>query len=60
MTDKPFTVVKRADLAPICPHCEKELAEVYSRSKGVPLVQGTNVVYFCPGCRKVLGFGKGE
>ena len=58
MTEKLFTLVKREDLAPLCPHCEKELAEVYTRSKGFPLVQGTNVVYFCPHCRKVLGFGQ--
>jgi len=60
MNDTPFTIVKREDLTPECPHCEEELPEVHARAKGVPFVQGTNVVYFCPHCRKVLGFGHGR
>jgi uncharacterized protein with PIN domain len=60
MTDKPFTLVKREDLSPVCPHCEEQLTEVYTRSKGVPFIQGTNVVYFCPHCLKVLGFCQGR
>lgn len=60
MSEKPFQIVKREDLSPLCPHCEKELTEVYTRAKGVPFVQGTNVVYFCPHCSKVLGFGQGR
>lgn len=60
MNDKPFTVVKREDLSPKCPHCDEELTEVYAKAKGVPFIQGTNVVYFCPICRKVLGFGHGR
>jgi uncharacterized protein with PIN domain len=60
MSEKPLEFVKRDDLSPICPHCEKELTEVYTRSKGVPVIQGTNVAYFCPHCRKVLGFGQGR
>ena len=58
MTENPFSVVKRDDLAPLCPHCEKELTEVYVESKGVPFVTGQNNVFFCPHCRKVLGFGQ--
>ena len=58
MTEKPFTTVKRDDLAPICPHCEKALAEVYVKSQGLGLVQAKNNIYFCPHCRKVLGFGQ--
>jgi len=60
MTDKPVNFVKREDLAPACPHCEKELTEVYTRTKGVAFIQGTDVVYFCPHCQKVLGFGQGR
>ena len=60
MSDKPFEVVKREDLTPVCPHCEQELTEVYAKTKGVPFIQGTNVVYFCPHCNKVLGFGHGR
>jgi hypothetical protein len=60
MTQKPFGFVKRDDVVPLCPHCGAEITEVYTRSKGVPLLQGTNVVYFCPHCHKVLGFGQGR
>ena len=60
MTDRPLTIVNREDLSPVCPHCGEELTEVYTRAKGVPFVQGTNVVYFCPHCLKVLGFGQGR
>lgn len=60
MSDKPFAIVKREDLAPKCPHCEQELHEVYAKARGVPLIQGTNVVYFCPHCHKVLGIGHGR
>ena len=60
MSDKSLQFVKREDLTPLCPHCEKELAMIFTQSKGVPLIQGTNVVYFCPHCRKVLGFGQGR
>lgn len=60
MSDRPFAVVKRNDLAPVCPHCERELNEVYAKAKGVPFAVGTHVVYFCPHCQKVLGFGHGR
>jgi uncharacterized protein with PIN domain len=60
MSKKPLEIVKREDLLPLCPHCEQELAMVFTRTKGVPFVQGANVVYFCPHCRKVLGFGQGR
>jgi uncharacterized protein with PIN domain len=55
---KPFDVVERDDLNPVCPHCEAELAEVYVRKRGVPLIQGRSVLFFCPTCRKVLGIGQ--
>lgn len=60
MTDSPFNVVKREDLVPRCPHCEEELTEVYTKGKGVPLIAGHNVLFFCPHCLKVLGFGHGR
>lgn len=58
MAKKPMEFVKREDLLPVCPHCEKDLAEVHIRSKGAPFIQGSNIVYFCSHCRKVLGFGQ--
>jgi len=58
MTDVPFNVVKRDDLVPLCPHCGEKLPEVYVRTKGLGFVEGKNVVFFCPHCSKVLGFGQ--
>ena len=60
MSKKPLEFVKREDLLPVCPHCERELTEVHTKSKGSPLIQGNNIVFFCPHCRKVLGFGQGR
>lgn len=60
MNKKPLEFTKREDLRPVCPHCERELNEVHTKSKGVPFIQGSNQVYFCPHCRKVLGFGQGR
>lgn len=58
MSDLPWTIVKRDDLRPICPHCESDLPEVYSRVQGTAFVTGRSLVFFCPHCRKVLGFGQ--
>ena len=55
---KPLKVTKRNDLAALCCHCEKELTEVYSKTKGPGFVVGKDVMYFCPHCRKVLGFAQ--
>jgi hypothetical protein len=55
---KPFNVIKRNDLTPLCCHCSKELAEVYAKTKGPGFVVGKDVMYFCPHCRKVLGFAQ--
>jgi len=56
----PFTVVERTDLLPLCPYCEAELPEIYSRSRGFPVGQGKTMLYFCPHCRKVLGLAQGR
>jgi uncharacterized protein with PIN domain len=55
---KPMTIVKRNDLNPICCHCSKELTEVYAKTSGVPFIAGKNSMFFCPHCRKVLGFAQ--
>ena len=54
----PLEIVTRNDLAPVCPHCSKDLNEVYCKSKGFGFIEGKNVLYFCPHCSKVLGFGQ--
>lgn len=58
MTEKTFTTVKRDDLVPLCSHCNNELTEVYMRTQGLGYIEAKNVVYFCPHCMKVLGFGQ--
>lgn len=55
-TAPPLTGVKRADVAPICPHCEGELAEIYTRKvRRGPFGMGRGFVFFCTHCRKVFG-----
>ncbi len=56
----PWVLIDRPDVAPLCPHCEGELHEVHRKGSGVPLGQGRTLVYFCPHCRKVLGFAQGR
>ena len=46
MSEKSLEFIKRDDLSPVCPYCEKELNEVYTRSKGVPLIQGNQHCLF--------------
>ncbi len=58
MTKVDFRVTIREDIAPLCPFCEQELEEVYAKTKGWGLLTGKNVIYFCPHCLKVLGFGQ--
>lgn len=59
-TEIPFALVDREDLAPLCPHCTTEITEVYRKGTGFPLGQGRTLLYFCPHCRKVLGFAQGR
>jgi hypothetical protein len=54
----PLNVVERDDLTPLCPHCEAQLAEIYARKRGIPIAQGRSILFFCPSCHKVLGFGQ--
>lgn len=56
----PWAIIDRDDLKPMCPHCEAELSEVHRRGIGFPLGEGRTLVYFCPGCQKVLGFAQGR
>jgi uncharacterized protein with PIN domain len=51
------TVVKREDLVPVCPHCESELPEIHAHKPRGSFGIGRGFVFFCPHCRKVLGFG---
>jgi hypothetical protein len=59
-TQHPWALIDRTDLAPICPHCDAALTEVYRRGTGFPLGEGRTLVYFCPHCRRILGFAQGR
>ncbi len=48
-----IVVEKKEDVAPICPHCKKELEKVYFQEFKGDL--GKRCVYFCPVCRACLG-----
>ena len=54
---KPCAVVRREDLVPACPHCGADIPEIYARKPRGPFGVGRGFVFFCPHCRKVLGFG---
>lgn len=58
MADPTFTIVERDDITPLCHHCGHELSEVYAKRRGVPLFQGRTIMFMCPSCHKVLGFGQ--
>jgi len=46
-------MIEKDDVEPICPHCQEPLKEVWFRKlRGFV---GKRYVYFCAGCRKVLG-----
>ena len=44
---------RKEDVQPVCPDCETELPKVWMRE--LESVLGKRYIYFCPGCRKVLG-----
>lgn len=44
---------ERNDVTPRCPHCERDLGKVLCRQLSGLL--GKRYVYFCDGCRAVLG-----
>jgi uncharacterized protein with PIN domain len=46
-------VEEKEDVYPICPHCNNELKNIWCRI--LESVFGKRYIYFCPGCRKVLG-----
>lgn len=58
MNKRPLHIIERQDLLPLCPHCDRELTEVYRKARGAGLIVGRDNLYFCPHCRKVLGFGQ--
>jgi len=62
MTDNtnPWRIVDRSDASPRCPFCESALTEVHRRRLGHPFGDGETLVYLCPSCSKILGFGHAQ
>ena len=59
MQSTPFTVVRREDLSPLCPHCAEPIDEIYFRSRGPGwFLFPSSSIFFCPHCLKVLGLGQ--
>lgn len=58
MAESRLEVHYRDDLTPVCPYCGSELPALHATKRGAPLFQGRTIVFFCPGCRKVLGVGQ--
>ncbi|MEE9442983.1 MAG: hypothetical protein V3V99_10000 [candidate division Zixibacteria bacterium] len=58
MAEIKINLTAREDLLPKCPFCEKETTELYTKSKGIPWIEGKNIIYFCPHCLKILGIGQ--
>ncbi len=48
-----LTFTKNDVANPVCPHCKKELTEVWYREMKGDL--GKRCLYFCPHCRSSLG-----
>ena len=53
---KKITLTQKEDITPKCPHCEKELDEIFYKSKG--FIFKRDLMYFCPSCLKTLGFAQ--
>ena len=59
MHETPFQTVRRDDLNPVCPHCQKTLSEVYYKGRGAGwFLFARDTIFFCPHCRKVLGLAQ--
>jgi len=48
-----ITFEKKEEVVPICPHCKKELTNVWFRQLKQDL--GKRCIYFCPQCKSCLG-----
>ncbi|MEM8685574.1 MAG: hypothetical protein AAGF72_19345 [Pseudomonadota bacterium] len=48
-----MTLEERRDTNPLCPFCEKPQHTIHFRS--IKSLLGRRYVYFCAGCRKILG-----
>ncbi|MBT8448113.1 MAG: hypothetical protein KJO69_00380 [Gammaproteobacteria bacterium] len=48
-----INLTEQNNLEPVCPHCEKEINNIWYRELGG--LMGKRYVYFCSHCRKTLG-----
>jgi hypothetical protein len=55
IVEKKKIQVTESDQPPICPHCERRLAEIsWHKVRGAAMRIGYVAVYSCPHCRKLL------
>jgi hypothetical protein len=57
---KQLELIEANNESPICPHCEQQLEKVLYKAKGFPIFVGRHTIYFCPYCKKVIGFSQGR
>jgi len=46
---------KREDIAPVCPHCKKEIVRIMMREMETDIPGSKRIIYFCPECHSILG-----
>ncbi|NNE70550.1 MAG: hypothetical protein HKN29_09345 [Rhodothermales bacterium] len=49
--------IEKADVSPVCPHCERKVEKLIEISRGFFAV---NRVFCCPHCHKILGMAAGQ
>lgn len=53
MDSPKISCLEAPNRSPVCPHCERELREIWTRQ--LTSAFGRRYVYFCSHCAKVLG-----
>ena len=48
-----FTIEKKEEILPVCPHCKTELSKMWCREIKGDL--GKRSIYFCSNCKSLLG-----
>lgn len=48
-----ITLEEKKDISPLCPHCDRPQTTMHFQL--VKAFLGKRYVYFCAGCRKIIG-----
>ena len=49
--------IKKEEITPVCPHCEKQVEQLIEVNRGFFSV---NRVFCCPHCHKIVGMTSGR